>query len=228
VLRSLLARAGLTRDPAQLELRFDPAEELLARLRRLGMRRIERLVLTRNRTVVVSCRGAELRLQEAFSLAPDEVLRSVVVFVCGRGAERLVARQQLLAWPFPQRPPRRRPSERTHPDDRPLVNRLVAEHARLNADRFGGTLRTVRIGVSRRMRSRLGHYAPAAAHGRAAIVISRRHIRRHGWDEAIDTLLHEMIHQWQEEQGLPVDHGPAFRRKARDVGALPRARRTVR
>jgi hypothetical protein len=38
-------------------------------------------------------------------------------------------------------------------------------------------------------------------------------------------MLHEMVHQWQAETGLKVDHGPTFREKARDVGVLPRARR---
>ena len=28
--------------------------------------------------------------------------------------------------------------------------------------------------------------------------------------EARCALLHEMVHQWQHESGLPVDHGPAF------------------
>ena len=27
-------------------------------------------------------------------------------------------------------------------------------------------------------------------------------------------MLHEMVHQWQAETGLPVDHGPLFREKA--------------
>jgi hypothetical protein len=40
-------------------------------------------------------------------------------------------------------------------------------------------------------------------------------------------MLHEMVHQWQAETGLGVDHGPTFRRKARDVGVLPQAKRTV-
>jgi hypothetical protein len=40
-------------------------------------------------------------------------------------------------------------------------------------------------------------------------------------------LLHEMVHQWQAENGLPVDHGAVFRRKAQEVGVLPGARRTV-
>jgi hypothetical protein len=42
------------------------------------------------------------------------------------------------------------------------------------------------------------------------------------------TLLHEMVHQWQAENGLPVDHRGGFRRKAREVGILPAARRPVR
>jgi len=38
-----------------------------------------------------------------------------------------------------------------------------------------------------------------------------------------ETLLHEMVHQWQAETGAKVDHGAGFRRKARDVGIVPRA-----
>ncbi len=84
------------------------------------------------------------------------------------------------------------------------------------------------IRVSRRMKSRLGHYTwRGQARHRAEIVISRRHIRRDGWDEAIHTLLHEMVHQWQDERGLKVDHGREFRRKARAVGITPLARRDV-
>jgi hypothetical protein len=41
------------------------------------------------------------------------------------------------------------------------------------------------------------------------------------------TLLHEMVHQWQHEQGLSVDHGRAFRDMARRVGIPPRARRAA-
>ena len=77
------------------------------------------------------------------------------------------------------------------------------------------------------MKSRLGHYAPAR-HGLAAeIAVSRRHLGRDGVREALHTLLHEMVHQWQDENGLPLDHGPAFRKKAREVGVVPRATRRV-
>jgi hypothetical protein len=64
------------------------------------------------------------------------------------------------------------------------------------------------------MRARLGHYMSAAPSGEPAeIVVSRRHIRRHGWEEALHTLLHEMVHQWQDETGHPIDHGRMFRAK---------------
>jgi hypothetical protein len=43
-----------------------------------------------------------------------------------------------------------------------------------------------------------------------------------------ETLLHEMVHLWQHANGHPVNHGPAFRAKAREVGAHAAARRWVR
>lgn len=227
MLRSLLARLTGAAGGSQLELAFDRRAPLLARLRGLGLRRVEQLVLTRNRSTWVSWRGTELRVHEAFVDAPDEVLQAIVAFVHGRGVTRRVARKVILEYPIPRGEPRRRPVERVHPDDRPMCDRLVREHERLNVERFGGRLQRIRIRVSRRMRTRLGHYALARSHGTAEIVISWRHIRRHGWEEALDTLLHEMVHQWQEESGLPVDHRAAFRRKAREVGAVARARRAV-
>lgn len=78
------------------------------------------------------------------------------------------------------------------------------------------------------MKSRLGHYTHRDPSGEGAeIVISRRHIRRHGWSEAIETLIHEMVHQWQDESRLSVDHGRVFRAKARSVGISASARRDV-
>lgn len=226
--RTLLARLTASPDPGQLELGFDRGAHVMSRLQRLGLRGFEQLSLTRNRSVYVSFRGRELRVHEAFADAPDETLRAIVVFACGRGVERRVAKKQILEYPIPRGERRPRSPERVHPDDRPMAERLVREHERLNEERFGGALHKVHITVSRRMRSRLGHYAPAASHGTASIAISRRHIRRHGWDETLDTLLHEMVHQWQEESGLPVDHGTSFRRKAREVGAVARAKKALR
>ncbi len=118
---------------------------------------------------------------------------------------------------------RRSPAEQ----DTLAAEKLAARHAELNAERFEGRLRPIRIEVSPRLRSRLGYYRIATPRAPGLIVISRRHLRRHGWAEAFDTLLHEMIHQWQDESGLTVDHGSQFRAKARAVGAVPRARRPV-
>jgi hypothetical protein len=40
-------------------------------------------------------------------------------------------------------------------------------------------------------------------------------------------MLHEMVHQWQAESGLRIDHGRTFRQKAREVGVMPAAKRVV-
>ena len=179
---------------------------------------------------MVSYRGAELRVHEGYLGATAEVLRAIVRFAQGRtAAERRAARDVLLGWrivPAGAAAPRRR--ERTHPEDDRMAATLLDWHRRLNAEHFGGALREVPIRVSRRMRSRLGHYGAATPGGDPAeIAISRRHVRRHGWAEAVHTLLHEMVHQWQDERGLAIDHGAAFRRRAREVGIAPSACRRV-
>jgi len=78
------------------------------------------------------------------------------------------------------------------------------------------------------MRTRLGELAVEIRSGRPlGIAISRRHIARHAWSEVEHTLLHEMVHQWQAETGLQIDHGRTFRRMAREVGVVPAAKRTI-
>lgn len=226
------ARRG---DPLQLQLDFDgpprTAEELLARLNALGLRGITRLRLTQNRAVMVSFSGKVLRVHQAYLHAPTEVLRAIVRFVAGRTrAERRIAQRTILSFPVhtPARPPVRRP-ERASVDDAVLVRELVAWHCRYNAIYFGGALQPITIRVSGRMRTRLGQYTAASPYGEPAeIAISRAHLRRHGWAEALHTLLHEMVHQWQAEHGLEIDHGPAFRAKALEVGIAPHARRELR
>ena len=229
---------GAREDAGQLALPLEAAralpgaDALLDRLRREGVRGITRVVLTRNRSVMVSARDGVLRVHAHFLAAPPEVLRALATFVGGGSrTARAAARRTILAYEVPRAPARRRPTA-THPDDARLAARLAALHAELNARHFGGALRPLPVQVSRRLKRRLGHYAPAPlaagdAPGAAEIAISRRHIRRDGWEEAAQTLLHEMVHQWQDESGLPLDHGPAFRRKAREVGVVPSARRPI-
>lgn len=237
MLRTLERLFGFHRRPEQfsLDLSSRPrnADELCAQLHGLGLDRRYLCRLTSNRTVFVSYSDHELRLHRGYLDAPEETLRAIVSFVQTKSrASRNVARRALLAYDVHkgQLPASRFPrkAETVHPEDARMGERLRRSHKVLNRERFGGALGEIPIRVSRRMKSRLGHYTHRDKNGGGAeIVISRRHIRRHGWKEAVETLLHEMVHQWQDESGLIVDHGRQFRAKARAVGITPTARRDV-
>ena len=79
--------------------------------------------------------------------------------------------------------------------------------------------------ISRRMKNRLGHYMVAGSGQAAEIAMSLKHLERDPWDDVLHTLVHEMVHQWQDQHGLALDHGQAFRVKAREVGISARATR---
>jgi hypothetical protein len=167
---------------------------------------------------MVSYRGRELRVHQGYLTAPPEVLAAIVTFVSGRtAASRRLARRRILAYPIARAPRTRRP-DAPHPDDAPVAKRLVEWHRRYNDRHFDGALKTIPVRVSRRMRARLGHYMSAAPSGEPAEI---------AWEAAQHTLLHEMVHQWQDETGHPIDHGHLFRAKAREIGVAPSARRTV-
>jgi hypothetical protein len=230
--RTLKAVFGPRRDPAQLALELDStpvdADTLLARLKLLGLSRIATCRLTRNRNVMVSYRGRELRVHQGYLNAPRDVHQAIVTFVEGRArADRRAARERIVAFGIeaPRETPIRR--ERTRPEDAAVVERLTECHAQLNARHFDGKLSALPVRVSRRMKSRLGHYSAAARGETGEIAISWRHLRRHGWDEVLHTLLHEMVHQWQDENGKEIDHGRVFRAKAREVGIEAAAKRAM-
>jgi len=234
MLRTLTRLLRGRRDAAQLEFGLTDAaapknaDELLALLRRLGLSRLRRCRLTHNRNVMVSFGGDELRVHEGYLGAPESVLRAIVTFVEGTTrAERRAAQRVIVSHPIrAARAPARR--DRTHPDDVAMAEKLAAWHQRFNVRHFHGRLRHVPIRVSRRMKSRLGHYTASTAGGEPAeIAISRAHVRKHGWEEALHTLLHEMVHQWQDETSHTIDHGATFRAKAREVGIAPYARRVL-
>ena len=208
-------------------------EQLPARLRLLGLRGVSRIVTHTNRIVMVSL-GARrvLRIHQGYAYAPDRVLRAIIRFLdpaLPRAVRRL-AEREFLEFPVERHvsgvPASRR--ERPRPGDLLLLHRLVTAHERLNAEHFGGALGSLPIRLSSRMRTRLGELSVDLRTGKPIeIAISRRHTVRHPWAEVEHTLLHEMVHQWQAETGLPVDHGPGFRRKAREVGVLPGAKRSL-
>ena len=177
---------------------------------------------------MVSLAGGVLRVHEGFVQAPPEVHAAIAIFATSRNrVKRTAARAAIVAYPVPIRAVARRPAAQ-HPDDAPMAARLTTLHAQLNLEHFGGALEHLEIQVSRRLARRLGHYALRSHNGgRGEIVISHRHVRRDGWPEAIHTLLHEMVHQWQDETGRPVDHGAGFRAKCRAVGIQPAATRYI-
>ncbi len=214
-----------------------PAEELLARrLAALGLAEVAKVRVTDNRAVMVSLspRGV-LRIHRGYAQASDRVLRAVVRFLSRstRPALRRAARQEILSFraePAEAGTPRpRRSSDRPRPGDVAHTDRLARLFREANAAHFGGALPELPIRLSGRMKSRLGQLCLEPGTGVPfEITLSRRHVERHGWDEVADTLLHEMVHLWQHASGHKVDHGAAFRAKARAVGVEPAARRSVR
>jgi hypothetical protein len=222
------AEAG--KNAGQLFLLVD---QLPVRLHELGLRDVERVVTHTNRTVMLSLQRRVLRIHRGYSHAPDAVLQAIVRFLNPRvpRALRRVAEREFLQFPVDEHAPS--PAgpvrhERGRPGDVLLLHRLETRHRELNQEHFCGSLGEIPIRLSGRMKRRLGELSVDIRSGRPIeLSISRRHIARHSWAEVEHTLLHEMVHQWQAETGLRVDHGPTFRRKAREVRVLPAARRAI-
>ena len=218
---------------ATAEQLFLLEDHLPVRLYQLGLRNVDRVVTHTNRSVMLSFSRRILRIHRGYSHAPDGVLKAIIRFLNPRvpRALRQEAERHFLQFPVEEHAPApvghaRR--ERARPGDLLLLHRLEALHRELNGKQFGGRLGEIPIRLSGRMRRRLGELAVNIKTGRPIeLSMSRRHIARDSWAEVEHTMLHEMVHQWQAESGLSVDHGPTFRRKAREVGVLPRARRRV-
>jgi hypothetical protein len=208
-------------------------DSLLARLAALGLREINGIVTHTNRTVMLSLNRRILRIHRGYSYAPDRVLKAIVRFLNPRVPRvlRRVAEREFLQFPVEEHaPPPAGPGRREHPrpGDVLLLHRLETLYHQFNQKHFGGTLGEIPIRLSGRMRRRLGELSVDIRTGRPLeLSLSRQHIARHSWAEVEHTLLHEMVHQWQAETGLRIDHGRTFRRKAREVGVLPAAKRTI-
>lgn len=230
------ARVDVSNDPAHVA-RDRPARGrsatrartavLFSRLQEFGLRGVEALLLTRTRTVMVSLTGRTLRVHEGYADAPEPVLRAVVAFAMARTkAARSVSKDAILAHDVERAPAVRR-AEPAKPGDIAIIAQLREAHRSLNEQWFGASLTPLPIRLSGRMATRLGHFDPGSRLTPSEIVMSRMHIVKHGWREAMQTLLHEMVHQWQHETGEPLDHGVGFRAKCREVGITAAARRDV-
>jgi hypothetical protein len=207
------------------------ADSLPQRLEALGLRDIDQVLTHSNRTVMLSLNRRVLRIHRGYAHAPDRVLKAIVRFLNRRVPRvlRRAAEREFLTFPVEVHAPPPPRLERACPGDLVLLHRLSSLHQQLNAQHFGGTLGQLPIRLSSRMRTRLGELAADLRTGLPTqITISRRHLARHSWAEVEHTLLHEMVHQWQAENGLPIDHRRTFRQKAREVGVLPAAKRMVR
>lgn len=137
-----------------------------------------------------------------------------------------------IARPAPPRPDiattrRTRRSSHGRADDAAIIEQLQRAHAEYNATLFGGELGDIGMRISRRMKHRLGHYMVAGGGQPAEIAMSMRHMERDPWGDVLHTLVHEMVHQWQDQHGMALDHGQTFRAKAREVGISARATRAA-
>lgn len=208
---------------------------LTNRLRAHGLPAATPIIPHANRQVLVSrgARGA-LHVHLGYAAAPDEVLAAIALWARPRlpRQQRRAAQRILIAFPVHDYVPPGRAPRRLHtparPGDEGILARLQELHAELNKRHFGGVLGAVRFVLSSRMRSRLGEFRPVSpAHPIAEIGVSRRHLRRDGWDGVADTVAHEMVHQWQAETGRRLGHGPEFRQRCLGLGLDGRATRRV-
>ena len=153
----------------------------------LGLKRIGQCTLTRNRNVMVSFRGNELRVHQGYLAAPRDVHQAIVTFVEGRTrAERRIAQRRIVS--FAGRDAARPGAPRAHASGGRADRREARRMARAlqRASTSAARSRAIPVRVSRRMKSRLGHYTAAARTAEPGeIAISWRHLRRHGWQEAL-------------------------------------------
>lgn len=216
----------------QLELELTSRTDLAVLLHAAGLPSDVPVLAHTNRRVLVSLtRRGVLRVHAGYRFAPVEVLAAIARWArprCRR-VERRAALRILVAFPVhqhapPSSPPRRRPEVPPAPGDPARLARLGELFEQFNRKHFGGRLAVPVIRLSSRMRRRLGIFHPADAPGLPPeIVLSRGHLRRDGWARTAETLLHEMVHQWQWESGLPLAHDRTFRMRCAEVGIEGRA-----
>ncbi len=215
----------------------EAARILMTRLHDNGMRQVARLRVTENRSVLVSfSKKRILSVHQVYAAAPDCIIRAIVRFISSGSTAvvRKSAERDILEY-FRSAAPTTavasigiRRADRAHPGDAEVVEKLGLLFDEYNQRHFKGGLPAVPIRLSGRMKVRLGHLTLSRSGKPSEITISRRHLAAHGWTEVAHTLLHEMVHLWQCANGHAVDHGPGFRRKARETGVTASARRWVR
>lgn len=175
---------------------------------------------------MASASNGTVRLHHTFAGAPDEILHAVAACFTARAAARRSSARRVLrgflataaaAEPRRARPRAIRPAHAAH------LARLRAEFHRVNNAFFAGSLPTVPLFLSERMRRRNGQFDAQPPQ----IIIAQRLCADALPGEAERTLRHEMIHLWQHHEGRRLDHGQEFREWARRLEIHPRATRPV-
>ena len=102
---------------------------------------------------------------------------------------------------------------------------LMFDH--FNRELFGGSLPHVMLNFSRDHKRAVGYYAPRtwqqAKHRLDEITLNPDHLKR-GAKETASTLVHEMVHLWQFNQGTPSRtgyHNREWAAKMEQVGLIP-------
>ncbi len=101
------------------------------------------------------------------------------------------------------------------------LRRLRQQWREINEEKLGMALLPP-LFIIDRGEARLGRYSP----GERLLGIAERHIWDHAWEEVVDTLRHEMAHQYVHEvlgAGDEPPHGPAFTHACERLGIHPGA-----
>jgi hypothetical protein len=236
--------------PAQaLQLQFDfsahdpeprfTADSLLRMLARRGCRRLDDVRFKKNRGRIISLSkdGRTLHVHACFQDAPDEVVNAVVTFLkAGRRSYAYRESIRVMRDHFDAHGPKYAPITAEEEDHRvkrdidrlPCVGNaeqrafIREAFARYNSGLFGSKLPNVKLRLSDRMRSRLGHirYHTTSTNERIVLELALNiHLLLPG-NEAIllDTLLHEMTHMEAWLVHGERAHGADWKAIAKRVG----------
>ena len=192
-----------------------------------------RIVVTPNRTVMLSLSKRVLRVHRGYAFAPDRVLQAIVRFLNPRVPRALRRWRSGSSWRFRSRrtrpSPRARRRERARPGDcrtpapagqpAPPASTLNTSAARWATSRFGSRAGCAPGWASCRSRS--------GPDGRSRSPSAGVTSRGTPGPRSSTPCCTRWSTSGRRKPGCRIDHGRTFRPKAREVGVLPVARRPV-
>jgi len=108
------------------------------------------------------------------------------------------------------------------------IGRIYAEYHAVNNSHFGGLLRPVRFDFTRltpkiKGRRQVARTVASDEGNWCYVELDDRYMLTASWPDLVETLRHEMVHVWQAQMGYDLNHGPTFRKKAKELGISERA-----